>query len=164
MDNKPSELDIKWFWSMVGIKGPDECWEWLAAKDRYGRYCYQSKTILSHRFSYMLKDPNFDQSLYVCHTCDNNYCMNPKHLFLGTAQDNSSDMVSKDRQAKGEGNGAHILTEQEVLEIVKKYKTGNHTQRGLARHYKVSHVTIGKIVRLETWKGFFREVGMIPAN
>ncbi len=39
--------------------------------------------------------------LYICHTCDNRRCINPKHLFLGTAQDNMNDCIAKGRNRSG---------------------------------------------------------------
>lgn len=53
---------------------------------------------------------------------------------------------------KGEAHGSSILTRQQVIKIRQLSDTGEHTQRELAEMFGVGHVTIGDIVRRETWK------------
>ncbi len=63
------------------------------------------------------------EELQVLHDCDNPSCCNPKHLFLGTCQDNVNDMFNKEREnkAKGISHGMSKLTEEDVIKIREKY-------------------------------------------
>lgn len=64
---------------------------------------------LMHRVAYQVyyKD-DLTPNDVICHKCDNPACVNPKHLFKGTHEDNVQDKVSKGRQAKGDANGRYI--------------------------------------------------------
>lgn len=90
---KPEER----FWRKVE-KGPG-CWLWKASlRNRYGQFGVKPGYIeFAHRFSYELKYGAVPKGLFVCHSCDNKICVNPKHLFLGTALDNNRDCWNKGR-------------------------------------------------------------------
>ena len=66
----------------------------------YGQIKLNGKVTTAHRLAYSLFVGEIPEGLLVCHKCDNRKCCEPTHLFLGTHQDNSIDMVSKNRQAK----------------------------------------------------------------
>ncbi len=66
----------------------------------YGRVKAR-KTHLAHRLAYQILFGNIPSHLQVCHRCDNPPCFNPDHLFLGTAQENHNDAVTKGRKISG---------------------------------------------------------------
>ena len=92
------------FWSKVCIGAPDDCWEWITCKDKYGygriayTVSYKNKKVLTtHRVSWMLANGDIPEGMCICHTCDNPSCVNPNHLWLGTQKENVNDMVAKGR-------------------------------------------------------------------
>lgn len=146
---------IERFWEKVDIRGENECWEWQNSRmGGYGAIRANGKIRYSHIVSWELHNGKIQKGLCVCHHCDNKICVNPNHLFLGTHQDNTDDMMKKGRsnKAKGEDVNSAKLTEKQVLKIRAKYSTGDYTQKQLANKYSVSQVTIGHIVNRKIWK------------
>lgn len=93
------EKDINRFWSKVEKSEESDCWTWSGAKiySGYGRIYVSGKVYSAHRVSFKIKNGYLDDTLFVCHRCDNPSCVNPNHLFLGTAKDNMKDQREKGR-------------------------------------------------------------------
>lgn len=128
-------------------KGDQDCWE---ANDPYERIRYLGITYKLHRESFRAYRGEFDSKLHMCHKCDNPKCMNPEHLFPGTQLDNSRDMVSKNRQAKGEVlavtkrgdlNGFYGKTHSDELKIKwSKSREGTNNQNAKLTKREIFHL------------------------
>lgn len=152
---------LKRFWSKVDMKKPDECWNWIAYKDRdgYGTFSFNGTSIRAHRFIFNFINNTSSESL-ICHTCDNPSCVNLTYLFSGTQKDNMSDMIKKKRDVKIRGSEHHFskLKESQIIEIRDKYKAGLYNQRELSKKYDVDGSVISKIVNFKIWKSLKGEV------
>jgi hypothetical protein len=88
------------------------------------------KMVLVRRVAYALAhgpipDGKPDGKL-VCHHCDNPPCVNPAHLYLGIVADNNRDRDERGRHRplRGAENGNAKLTENQVLEILRRAGRG----------------------------------------
>lgn len=141
------------FWAKVDIRGPDDCWPWVGARNGYGcgHLGISGKNVSAHRLAYeLVKGPILDGT-EVCHSCDNHPCCNPAHLWPGTHLDNMQDAVAKGRSARGERNGSHKLTSVQATEIRDRYESGDITQCSLGAAYGVSGRCVSDITTGRTW-------------
>ncbi len=144
------------FWKYV--KKTKGCWEWTAYKNArgYGQITINKQTIVASRFSYELLIGPIPEGLCVLHTCDNPSCVNPKHLWLGTREDNIHDMEEKGRGVHngtpGEKHPMAKLNWKKVNKIRKMYNAGKYFQKELAKIFSVTRSNISCIVRKNSWK------------
>ncbi len=91
------------------------CWIWKGARNYrgYGRCWNGTRVVTAHRFAYeLIHGSNSLKGLCGCHRCDKPPCVNPDHVFPGTASDNS-----KDRGAKQRARALAKVTAEQVREI-----------------------------------------------
>jgi hypothetical protein len=134
------------------------CWLWFGTQRSYkgyGAITINSIAVSAHRFSWELHRSKIPEGLYVCHRCDNPYCVNPDHLFIGTPKQNTQDMIRKNRRSKssyprayGERSGGSKLKTHEVLKIL----ADNRDAREIAKDYSVTYENIMAIKTRKTWR------------
>jgi hypothetical protein len=136
---------------------PDECWEWTGAKhpSGYGSIWFKGQSTGAHRVSWIIHKGPIPDNLFVCHHCDNPPCVNPKHLFLGTNQDNLKDAAKKNRLKYPKGTFASDETHQRSKlsnEQVRIIRSGKFRNNFLAKKFNVTHFTISRAKNRKTYK------------
>lgn len=137
------------------------CWEWTAGRfdNGYGAISHSGRTLKAHRASYAEFIGDIPPGMMVCHMCDNPCCVNPEHLFLGTAADNMADKASKRRSRRGEKCNTAKLNAAQVS-VIKEFLRKHRPIKGqhggpctfLARWFGVSQTAISLIAAGRNWK------------
>lgn len=147
------------FWSKVDKKSAHECWEWIGTRlKRYGTFRIPNGSkfgsrISAHRYSYFLHTGYMPKRQEcVCHHCDNVWCVNPNHLFLGTHLDNMKDKAKKGRASRlvGERNPNSKLSRGMVEEIRKLHGLGT-SEKDLLGMFEIGHSQLYRIINRESW-------------
>ena len=163
--HKDITTDIERFNSSYAVNTDTGCHEWIYSLNGrgYGQFSFHAGTgekmsrTVSHRWIYQHIHGPLPSSVYVCHKCDNRKCVNPDHLFAGTAKDNVQDMIAKGRRVissgdktrkPGEQNGRAKLTWEDVEQI----RNSSLSTSQAAKLYKVSAPNITAIRLFRSWK------------
>lgn len=139
----------------------NSCWMWLAAKNRggYGLFRKDGSAWLAHRVSWEMANGPIPAGMDVLHSCDVPACVNPGHLFIGTAADNMADMSRKGRHrsrtkpesvARGQAHYKTKIT-PEIAAHIRKNAIGRGAQRALAHKFGLSEAAVSLVVRWKSW-------------
>lgn len=133
------------------------CWNWTGGRsgsEGRGRIGYEGRDQYAYRVSYQVHVGPIPDGLFICHHCDNPRCINPEHLYAGTAADNLRDARERGRWVppvpkRGEDNHGSVARSV-VSEAVSRYLSGTETQAQIAADLGVTQSTIGRWVRNES--------------
>lgn len=150
-------VDSIYLKSRVKVCAQTGCWLWLRGKHTFGYGligAYKDGGARTsegaHRASYRIFKGEIPAGMNVCHRCDTPACINPEHLFLGTAMDNVRDCIAKGRKASVPGREP-ALDDATRRVIRRRYanrpRRNGNTERGhgiavLAKEYGVDYRTM----------------------
>lgn len=122
------------------------CWPWVGSRHPFGhgQFWDGARLVYAHRFAWEVANGKIPDGLCVCHTCDNPWCVNPEHLFLGTKADNSADASRKERLGR-----TPILSQQSLGGFCRDW-LGGYTQYQLADKYGMTQSNVSHVLRDHT--------------
>ena len=135
------------------------CWDWIGSKYRFGyghfRRKLHEKWVMykAHRYSYEFYKGPIPPGSFVCHRCDNPSCVNPDHLFTGTALENTLDMIAKGRKGLIR-NPKHRLLSLDIAKMI-RYHKALYPEKPLswfADKFQTSPPQISRILNNKIWQ------------
>ena len=136
------------------------CWVWLGycKKTPSPNYmqpwlAFKGKTQSAARVAWQLYESEIPEIAHVLHTCDNCYCVNPKHLYLGSHIDNMRDM-----NKHGRVNGGHGALGLVKLKEARKMRSEGFTNKQIGDHFGFHHKSISRALNGGRYKGEHNEM------
>lgn len=143
----------------IDMAGGDEeaCWLWQQAPGatsydmKTGQqsmkskprpyFTVQGRKYMATRLVYeLVHGVELKHTEFILHQCDNSLCCNPKHMRVGSHEENMAEMVERDR---------HGLPHETVRRIRTALATGKLTHQEIADLMGTSRATVGRIARNE---------------
>jgi hypothetical protein len=147
-----SDKDKKRFWFKVDIKGQEECWNWLGSTNggRYGKFKCNGVWYRSNRVALVISSgKDIPNNLWALHKCDNSFCVNPNHLYIGTPSNNNLDRENRNRAPNaGRPKGISDL----IISIVRDLANEGYTQNDISRKLLMSQQRVSYILNIERYR------------
>lgn len=120
---------------------------------KYYKFCYKDKRILTHRLVHLLYNGPIPLNYEVNHIDGNKLNNHYTNLEAVTSSENHLHAFRTGLNPKkiGEKNPQSKISDQDALDIRKKYATGNYSFRKLAKEYNLNRITISHIVNGKTY-------------
>lgn len=147
--------------------GPDACWPWTGAKKKGYGVAFQAlvygsnqarkrKTWYAHRayLVFVARDRDVPEGSFVCHTCDNPPCCNPRHLVVADAAWNNADMHRKGRNVVvcGSRTGTAKTTEDRVAVVKKALASKMISRQEACDRLGLSESAVKRLCNGSAWK------------
>lgn len=174
-----SPLEIRFF-AKINFDGPvpdrfpelGPCWDWMGSRTTagYGHIRENGDLIYAHRLAWQIYKGPIPDGKWILHRCDRPCCVAERHIFVGTAKENSWDARDKGRLQKqaetlkrlwrekwnvtqrGENNPGHKLSSETVLEIRRTYQKGVVGFKTIRKRFGISFGLAQRIIYGKTWK------------
>lgn len=153
------EID-KWVAWMLEVDD-DECWLWPfdtvtpPHSPGYGAFGKWKNTTAARAVLKMAKGDPPDPAFHACHLskCKGKpLCVNPNHLYWGSAKDNAADKLADGTQVRGEDHWAATMSNAKAQAIW----DANGTRQEIADRFGTTLAIVGAIKESRRWLGIDR--------
>lgn len=137
------------------------CWLWLGGCGGYGHMRVNGVVHRAHRLSYeTFTGKTIPAGMLGCHKCDTPSCINPDHIFPGTAADNAHDRDRKGHHIANRAGAKNPVRRDahhqakltaNAVEQIKRMLAEGDGQRHIARSFGVSQSLISGIKNQLLW-------------
>ncbi len=155
-----TQTEAERFDAKVAAPNDAGCWLWTGCRNvkGYGSFNIANMPQVAHRVRWAREHGPIPAGLMVLHRCDVRSCVNPGHLFLGTAADNTRDMIRKGRAPGvaatrhcGEQHAMAKLTMAQVREI-RELRNFGADMGAVAERFGVTRAHANRIARGIGWR------------
>lgn len=144
--NNPTNEEIKTRLESRIVKSQDEnaCWSWHGSHSKgYAMTTVRSKTITATRaILKFIIGIDVPLNKVVMHTCDNSWCVNPKHLVVDTQKANVLDA-----NKKGIFKKTYTKLTDEQLESMNNLRNLGLSTRALAAEFRITRAQVYSMLR-----------------
>ena len=152
-EERPAPTVEERFWAKVE-KGR-RCWLWTGYRRPSGHGIFVAENdrhVSAHAFALELQvGYPTPEGKEACHRCDNPPCVNPRHIYYGTRQENINDAWARGLVPAGSEKPSALLNEEQVLQLRTRYAEGADA-KALAAEYGIKVVSLRHIVLGLKWK------------
>lgn len=124
------------------------CEEWQSTLNQagYGKFYFEGRQVVASRVSYLLFKGDIPRGGWVLHHCDNPKCVNPDHLYLGTAKENARDREARGRGMKGRRRHRPPHT-AELISACRDLHVNGKSQQAIAKEFGISQPSVSRFIR-----------------
>jgi hypothetical protein len=142
--------------SLVTEAQGDACVFWpyarnpqAAAQIRIDRKCVLAARVVCSR----VHGPPPTLIHQAAHSCGRGHlgCVNPNHLSWKTQRENEADKLIHGTRKRGEDHYAAQLTNDQVLDLRRRYSLGGTTQTALAKEFGITNSCVHGIIHRKTY-------------
>ena len=147
MPNEP--IDV---FKFIEMRGKDDCHPWLGAwggrhRDKRPYFMAAGRRTMAYRWVWeLVTGEPIPEGQMVLHSCDNGGypvgCCNFNHMRLGSVQENSDDMTSRQR----------VGLPHTVVRAIRRLIEQGMTQQDIANRYALSRETVSAIATGRIYK------------